>query len=50
MGRNHRSGTPVATEEGQELYSQLLLRYVTDDDFDGFVAEQVTMGTVENSP
>jgi len=39
-----------ATEEGQELYSQLLLRYVTHDDFDGFVAEQIKIGTVEKTP
>lgn len=40
----------LATEEGRELYSQLLLRYVTDDDFDGFVAEQIRMGTIEKEP
>ena len=39
-----------ATEEGQELYSQLLIRYVSDDDFDGFVAEQIKMGTIEKEP
>jgi pimeloyl-ACP methyl ester carboxylesterase len=37
-----------ATEAGRELYSQLLIRYVTGDDFDGFLAEQIRMGTVEN--
>ena len=36
------------TEAGRELYSQLLIRYVTHDDFDGFVAEQIRIGTVEN--
>ena len=36
-----------ATEAGRALYSQLLVRYVTDDDFDGFVVEQVRNGTVE---
>lgn len=38
-----------ATEAGRELYSQLLIRYVTDDDFDGFLAGQIRMGTVESS-
>ena len=38
-----------ATEEGQELYSQLLLRYVTGDDFDGYVAEQVRAGNIASS-
>ena len=28
---------------------QLLIRYVTHDDFDGFVAEQIRIGTVEPS-
>jgi len=36
-----------ATEAGRELYSQLLIRYVTHADFDGFVAEQIRIGTVE---
>ena len=40
----------LATEEGRELYSQLLLRYVTQDDFDGFVDGQIRKGTVEQSP
>jgi pimeloyl-ACP methyl ester carboxylesterase len=39
-----------ATEQGQELYSQLLLRYVTGDDFDGFVAAQIGLGTIEKAP
>ena len=36
-----------ATEKGRELYSQLLLRYVTQDDFDGFVDAQIKIGTIE---
>lgn len=36
-----------ATEAGRALYSQMLIRYVTDDDFDGFVVEQIRNGTVE---
>lgn len=39
-----------ATEEGRELYSQLLLRYVTHDDFDGYVEAQIKIGTVEKTP
>ncbi len=38
-----------ATEEGRELYSQLLIRYVTDDDFAGFVDAQVEIGTTEKT-
>jgi hypothetical protein len=33
-----------------DLYSQLLLRSVTDDDFDEFVAVEIRMGTVEKTP
>jgi pimeloyl-ACP methyl ester carboxylesterase len=39
-----------ATAEGRELYSQLLLRYVTQDDFDGFVEAQIRTGTIEKAP
>ena len=38
-----------ATEEGQELYSQLLIRYVTNDDFAGFVDAQVEIGAIEKT-
>lgn len=38
-----------ATEEGRELYSQLLIRYVTDDDFAGFVDAQVEIGAIEKA-
>lgn len=36
-----------ATDEGQELYSQLLIRYVTGDDFAGFVDAQIEIGVIE---
>lgn len=38
------------TEEGRELYSQLLIRYVTNDDFDEFVDAQIEIGTIEKTP
>jgi hypothetical protein len=39
-----------ATEQGRELYSQLLLRYVTGDDFDGFVEVQIRTGSIAKAP
>jgi len=38
------------SEEGRDLYSQLLLRYVTGDDFGGFVDEQTEIGTITKTP
>lgn len=36
-----------ATEEGQELYSQLLMRYLTNDDFASFVDAQIEIGAIK---
>ena len=44
-------GLVVAVEaQGESLPVASLIRYVTHDDFDGFVDAQIRMGTVEKTP